>query len=167
MPAENFVYADVDGNIGYQAAGLSPVRPNWSGLLPVPGWTGDYEWKDWFSLDDLPHAFNPDSGFLATANNDVLPPGEKRPIGYEWLNPARINRIREVLTSREKFGVTDFEKLQHDAVAWNAEQLVPLLTHLKSDDADVERARTQLVAWDRSEERRVGKECRSRWSPYH
>src|SRR2546430_15038552 len=102
MPAENFVYADVDGNIGYQAAGLSPVRPNWSGLLPVPGWTGEYEWKGWFSLDDLPHALNPDSGFLATANNDVLPPGEKRHIGYE-----------------------------------------------------------------RSEERRVGKECRSRWSPYH
>src|SRR5256886_16141275 len=115
MPAENFVYADVDGNIGYQAAGLSPVRPNWSGLLPVPGWTGEYEWKGWFSLDDLPHALNPDSGFLATANNDVLPPGEKRHIGYEWSNPARINRIREVLTSREKF---------------------------------------------RSEERRVGKECR-------
>lgn len=150
MPAENFVYADVDGNIGYQAAGLSPVRPNWPGLLPVPGWTGEYEWKGWFSLDDLPHAFNPDSGYLATANNDVLPPGEKRPIGYEWLNPARINRIREVLTSREKFAISDFEKLQHDAVAWNAEQIVPLLSNVTSDDADVERARTQLVSWDKN-----------------
>ena len=149
MPAENFVYADVDGNIGYQAAGLSPVRSNWPGLLPVPGWTGEYEWKGWFSLDDLPHAFNPESGFLATANNDVLPPGEKRPIGYDWSNPARINRIREVLTSREKFSVTDFEKLQHDAVAWNAEQLVPLLTQLRSDDPEVERARTELIAWDK------------------
>ena len=150
MPAENFVYADVDGNIGYQAAGLSPVRPNWPGLLPVPGWTGEYEWNGWFALDDLPHAFNPDSGFLATANNDVLPSGEKRPIGYDWSNPARINRIREVLTSREKFGITDFERLQHDAVAWNAEQLVPLLTRLRSDDADVQRARTELVAWDKN-----------------
>lgn len=149
MPAENFVYADVDGNIGYQAAGLSPVRPNWPGLLPVPGWTGGYEWKGWFSLDDLPHAYNPQNGFLATANNNTLPPGEKRPIGYEWLDPARINRIREVLTAREKFGISDFEQLQHDAVAWNAEQLVPLLTSLKANDADVERARQQLVAWDK------------------
>ncbi|PYT80239.1 MAG: penicillin acylase family protein [Acidobacteria bacterium] len=149
MPAENFIYADVDGNIGYQAAGLSPVRPNWPGLLPVPGSTGEYEWRGWFSLDDLPHAFNPKSGFLATANNDVLPPGERRPIGYDWANPARINRIREVLTSSKKFGVSDFEKLQHDAVAWNAEQLVPLLTRLKSDDTDVERARRQLVGWDK------------------
>ena len=53
MPAENFIYADVDGNIGYQAAGLSPVRPNWPGLLPVPGSTGEYEWRGWFSLDDV------------------------------------------------------------------------------------------------------------------
>ena len=74
MPAENFVYADVDGNIGYQAAGLSPIRANWPGLLPVPGWNGEYEWKGWFSLDDLPHSYNPETGFLATANNDVLPP---------------------------------------------------------------------------------------------
>ncbi len=149
-PAENFVYADVDGNIGYQAAGLSPIRPNWPGLLPVPGWTGEYEWKGWFSLDDLPHAFNPESGFLATANDNVLPPAEKRPIGYEWANPARINRIRKVLTSREKFAVSDFEELQHDAVPWNAEQIVPLLKNLKSDDADVERARAQLLAWDKN-----------------
>jgi penicillin amidase len=150
MPAENFVYADVDGNIGYQAAGLSPVRPNWPGLLPVPGWTGTYEWKGWFSLDDLPHAYNPANGFLATANNNTLPPGEKKPIGYEWLDPARINRIREVLTAREKFGIPDFERLQHDAVAWNAEQLVPLLVNLKANDPDVERARQQLVAWDKN-----------------
>jgi penicillin amidase len=150
MPPENFVYADVDGNIGYQAAGLSPVRSNWPGLLPVPGWTGNYEWKGWFSLDDLPHAYNPESGFLATANNDTLPPGEKRPIGYEWLDPARIYRIREVLTSHEKFGISDFEHLQHDAVAWNAEQLVPLLAHVKADDTEVERARQQLVSWDKN-----------------
>lgn len=150
MPAENFVYADVDGNIGYQAAGLSPIRPNWPGLLPVPGWTGTYEWKGWFSLDDLPHAYNPDSGYLATANNNVLPPGEKKPIGYEWLNPARINRIREVLNENKKFGVTEFERLQHDSVAWNAEQLVPLLAHVKSEDPVVEKARQHLVAWDRN-----------------
>jgi penicillin G amidase len=149
MPAENFVYADVDGNIGYQAAGLSPIRPNWPGLLPVPGWMGTYEWKGWFSLDDLPHSYNPTTEYLATANNDVLPPGEKRPIGYEWLNPARINRIREVLTSKDKFKVDDFEKLQHDAVSWNAEQLIPLLAKVKSDDPDTENARQVLVSWDK------------------
>ncbi len=152
-PAENFVYADVDGNIGYQAAGLSPIRPNWNGLLPVPGWNGEYEWKGWFSLDDLPHAYNPKAEYLATANNDVLPPGEKKPIGYDWSNPNRVNRIREVLTSREKFGIQDFEKLQHDAVPWNAEQLLPLMAQLHSDDPEVEHARQELVAWDKNMQR--------------
>ena len=150
MPAENFVYADVDGNIGYQAAGLSPIRTNWPGLLPVPGWTGEYEWSGWFTLDDLPHSENPPGGYLATANNNVLPPGEKKPIGYEWLDPARINRIREVLNSRDKFDIDAFEHLQHDAVAWNAEQLVPLLERVKIEDAQTNRAREQLLAWDKS-----------------
>jgi penicillin amidase len=150
MPAENFVYADVDGNIGYQAAGLAPIRSGWHGLLPVSGWTGDYEWKGWYSLDDLPHAYNPETGFLATANNNVLAPGEKRIIGYEWLDPARINRIREVLTSRTTLSLADFEHLQHDAVAWNAEQLVPLLAKVSATDADVERARQLLVGWDKN-----------------
>lgn len=149
MPAENFVYADVDGNIGYQAAGLSPMRKNWAGLLPVPGWTGENEWGGWYTLDDLPHDANPKSGFLATANNNVLPPGEKRVIGYEWLDPARINRIREVLASHEKLSVADFEHLQHDAVAWNAEQLAPLLSRLTADDQDVERGRRLLVDWNK------------------
>jgi penicillin amidase len=150
MPAENFVYADVDGTIGYQAAGLSPIRKNWPGLYPVPGSSGEYEWSGWFTLDDLPHSENPANGWLATANNNTLPPGEKKPIGYEWLDPARINRIREVLTSKDTFDITAFEHLQHDAVAWNAEQLVPLLAPLHAGDPDVERARQQLVAWDKN-----------------
>jgi penicillin amidase len=149
-PAENFVYADVDGNIGYQAAGLSPIRKNWPGLYPVPGASGEYEWNGWFTLDDLPHAENPASGWLATANNNTLSPGEKKPIGYEWLDPARINRIREVLRSKDRFDIGDFQRLQHDAVAWNAEQLVPLLIPVRASDPDAERARQQLVAWDKN-----------------
>ncbi len=150
MPAENFVYADVDGNIGYQAAGLAPIRKNWPGLYPVPGWTGEYEWNGWFTLDDLPHSENPPNGWLATANNNTLPPGEKKPIGYEWLDPARINRIREVLSAKDKFDITAFEHLQHDAGAWNAEQLVPLLAAVHAADPDVEHARQQLVGWDKN-----------------
>lgn len=84
IPGENFVYADIDGNIGYQAAALTPVRENWTGLLPVAGWTGDYEWNGWFTLDDLPHDANPKTGFIATANHNTLPPDEKRHIGYDW-----------------------------------------------------------------------------------
>jgi penicillin amidase len=148
MPGENIVYADIDGNIGYQAAALTPIRQNWSGLLPVPGWAGDYEWDGWYGLDHLPHETNPKSGFFATANHNVLSPDEKRVINYEWSDPARINRIREVLGSKPKFTIEDFKALQHDSVAWNAKQLVPLLSTVKSSDPETERGRELLLAWD-------------------
>jgi penicillin amidase len=127
---------------------LTPVRKNWPGLLPVPGHTGEFEWAGWYSLDDLPHGTNPSSGFFATANNNTLAPGERRPIGYQWSDAARINRIREVLTSKDKFSIEDFQALQHDAVAWKAKQLVPLLRGVTSEDAELEKLRRELAAWD-------------------
>lgn len=148
VPGENFVYADVDGNIGYQAASLVPVRRNWQGIYPVPGWTGEFEWEGWRSLDELPHDFNPKSGFLTTANNNTLTADSKPNIGYSWSVPSRVNRIREVLEAKNDFTIDDFERLQHDATPWNAEQLVPLLAPLTFKD-DTERARTMLVAWDK------------------
>jgi penicillin amidase len=68
---ENFICADVDGNILFQAAALTPIRKNWTGLLPVPGWTGEYEWSGFFGLDDLPHDFSSPNHYFATANNDT------------------------------------------------------------------------------------------------
>jgi penicillin amidase len=149
VPGENFVYADVDGNIGYQAASLVPIRKNWQGLYPVPGWTGDYEWQGWRTIDELPHDFNPKSGYLATANDNTLPPDAKPNINYSWSTPARISRIREVLGARNGFTVEDLARLQHDATPWNAEQLVPLLEPLRIRDADAEHARVLLLKWNR------------------
>lgn len=149
VPGENFVYADVDGNIGYQAASLVPVRRNWLGVYPVPGSTGEYEWQGWRPLDDLPHDFNPKSGFLATANHNTLPPGAKPNIGYTWSTPGRINRIREVLGPRGGFTAEDLARLQHDPTPWNAGQIVPLLQPLTFSNAEAEQARTLLLAWDK------------------
>jgi penicillin amidase len=150
VPGENFVYADVDGNIGYQAAALVPVRPNWQGVYPVAGATGDHEWQGWRTLDELPHELNPDAGFLATANHNTLGSGSPPNIGYSsWSVPARINRIREVLSGRRALTIDDLARLQHDPTPWNAEQLVPLLQPLSFKDAKTEQARTMLLAWDR------------------
>lgn len=149
MPGENVVYADVDGNIGLQSSALVPIRRNWSGLLPVPGWTGEYEWAGFYDLNDLPNAVNPPAGFIATANHNVLPRGEKRVINYEWSDQARIRRILEVMTSKDTFGLEASKALQHDATAWNASQLVPLLATVSGRDEEVERARRMLLDWDR------------------
>ena len=150
VPGENFVYADVDGNIGYQAAALVPVRRDWQGVYPVAGATGAHEWNGWRTLDELPHALNPDAGFLATANHNTLGPESPPNIGYSsWSAPARINRIREVLAGKTALTVDDFARLQHDPTPWNAEQLVPLLQPLAFKDASTEQARLLLLKWDR------------------
>jgi penicillin G amidase len=75
VPSENLVYADRQGNIGWIAAGLMPIRKNWSGLLPVPGHTGEYEWSGFLSPDQLPMKFNPLEGYIFTANANILRPG--------------------------------------------------------------------------------------------
>jgi penicillin amidase len=121
VPSENIIYADVDGNIGWVASGLAPIRPNWNGLLPVPGDAGRYEWQGFLGIDDLPQAYNPARGFIATANNNILPPGYTRMLGYEWSAPHRANRIVEVLEAAKASGtrltVDDSERLQHDATS--------------------------------------------------
>jgi penicillin amidase len=124
-PDENMIYADVDGNIGWIATGLMPRR-SWSGLLPVPG-DGRFEWSGFVPVRELPQAYNPPTGFIATANNNNLPPGYKTPIAYDWSADYRGARLREVLSSRSDFTVADFQRLQHDDLSVLARHLVPML----------------------------------------
>lgn len=134
VPSENLVYADVDGNIGWQAAGSAPVRRGWSGLLPVPGSSGRYEWNGWLPLSELPRSYNPKKQFIATANHKIIPPGYKHEINFEWSAPFRFQRIEEILGKGNRFSIEDFERLQHDETSLPARELVPhLLSALKRD----------------------------------
>jgi penicillin amidase len=115
-PAENQVYADVDGNIGYKPAGLFPRRRNWDGLLPVPG-DGRYEWDGFFDMDALPVELNPARGFTGTANSMNLPadfPIAERRVGFEWSAPWRYRRLWEVLSEQTEHTVRDSLALQRD-----------------------------------------------------
>jgi penicillin G amidase len=127
LPPENLVYADQEGNIGVQSAGMVPRRNNWRGLLPVPGGGAGYEWDGFLSLDDLPHSYNPPEGFIATANNRTIAADEKKAIGYEWSPPDRVNRITEVLRAKNKVTIEDMERLQHDEVSLPARDFVKTL----------------------------------------
>ena len=127
VPAENIVYADVDGNIGWVAAGLMPVREGWSGLLPVPGHTGQYKWRSFLDVEDLPQLFNPASGYIATANHQIIPDGYTRELGFDWSAPYRFERINEVLAEGGQFSLEDFKALQLDETSLPARQLVALL----------------------------------------
>ncbi len=149
VPSENLVYADVDGNIGWQAAGSAPIRKGWSGLLPVPGSSGRYEWNGWLPLSELPRAYNPAKHFIATANHKIIPEDYKHEINFEWAAPFRFHRIEEVLANGRKFTVEDFERLQHDETSLPARELTVLLKPLLADSRPTVRDGLQLLGqWD-------------------
>jgi penicillin G amidase len=148
VPAQNLVYADVDGNIGYQAPGRIPVRaPGDDGRWPVAGWTGAHDWQGSVAFDDLPSLFNPDEGFIVTANQPVVA-ADIRPFfssdhDYGW----RSQRLRDLLADAEQLQPNHLQALQMDAHNGIAEALVPLLTAVEAPD-DVEPARALLTDWD-------------------
>jgi penicillin amidase len=151
MPDENMVYADVDGNIGWIASGLMPKR-SWSGLLPVSG-DGRYEWQGFLSIDQLPQSYNPSTGYIATANDDILrymPAGYDTPISYEFPHPSyRAQRLHEVLRENAKFTVRDFERLQLDDLSLLARQLVPSMVAAATRAGAGSRAEVRsLATWD-------------------
>jgi penicillin amidase len=151
VPSENIVYADVDGNIGWQAAGMAPVRENWSGVLPVPGDSGEYEWNGFRRNADLPHLYNPDNHYIATANHNILPAGYKVPLGYEWALPFRFHRIEEMLAGGRKFSVEDFARMQQDVVSLPARRFQQVLSQWNPGQGTrFALVRQSLLDWDRT-----------------
>jgi len=129
LPTENLVYADVDGHIGWVAAGLMPKRDKWTGVLPVPGDAKDdrYEWDGFLDMDDLPSSYDPASGYIVTANNNILPSRYKEQLNYEWAAPFRAQRIETMLKQSTRFTREDFERMQGDEYSIPAASLVPTL----------------------------------------
>ncbi|MEV4245170.1 penicillin acylase family protein [Streptosporangium canum] len=96
-PAQNLIYADVDGNIGYQAPGKIPVRAEGDGRWPAPGWTGKHEWTGFIPFEKLPHVYNPPEGYIVTANNAVTRPGKDLFLTTDWSYGYRSQRIADRL----------------------------------------------------------------------
>ena len=149
-PSENQIYADTKGHIGWQAVGKTPRRPNWDGLLPVPG-DGRYEWQGFLTQDELPSTYDPPKGWFASANAMNLPPGypvAERKVGFEWANNARLTRIDEVLAAKPKFSVADAMALQTDPTDITSRRLIALLAPISSTDPKVAAAIVLLKGWD-------------------
>lgn len=151
IAGQNFVYADVEGNIGYQATGLVPIRQNGDGSVPVPGWTGDYEWTDFIPFDEMPRMFNPERGYIVTANNKVVADSYPYFLSNEWSAPYRAQRIEQRLTAKDKLSPDDFQGIQADVYSLPAERLVPYLLQV-SPAGDVQaQAMQALQEWDMRE----------------
>jgi penicillin amidase len=150
IPAENMVYADVDGNIGWIAAGLMPIREGYPGLLPMPGHNGKYDWKGFRAVGELPRRHNPKERYIATANHNILPSGYPHDLAFDWAAPYRFQRIDEVLRGGGKFTIEDFQRLQHDETSLPARQLIALLEKLpEGGSPELAQARKMLAGWDK------------------
>lgn len=149
IPGENMVWADRNGNVGWQAVGIAPIRRNFSGMVPVPG-NGRYEWDGYLPIKAKPNEFNPARGYIETSNSNYTPPDYPYmdAIGYTWTDPYRWARATEVLESGRKLNMMDMIRLQHDYLSIPARTIVPLLVGLSATDAQVEDARRRLLEWD-------------------
>jgi penicillin amidase len=131
VPAQNLLYADVDGNIAYQMPGDIPIRANGDGTLPVPGWTDEYEWTGYIPFEELPYTVNPEEGYIVTANNQVPPFDYPHLITHDWDYGFRAQRIVDMISNAPgKIDIAYIQSMQGDGHDANGPTYVPLLTGL-------------------------------------
>jgi len=148
-PTLNFVYADVEGNIGYYAAGSIPIRSNSDGSLPAEGWTGANEWGGWVPFEELPHIYNPPEHLIVTANNRPVAANYAYFLGRLWAPAYRAQRITQLLNAKEKISPEDHAAIQSDTVSLQSRELLPLLLKLVTAGDEPERRAIELLkGWD-------------------
>jgi penicillin amidase len=151
-PGQNVVYADVDGNIGYQTTGHVPIRAAGDGGLPVSGADDVHEWTGYIPFDKLPSVYNPASGVIGTANGRITPDGYPYSIAAEWEAPWRTERIYHVLESGRKFAPADMLALENDIHSENdlfaAERFVYAVDHASKPSARAKQAADLMRNWD-------------------
>ncbi len=153
IPGENMIWADKDGNIGWQAVGIAPIRNTHSGMVPVMG-DGRYEWDGYLPIIEKPNDFNPDNEFLATANENVTPLSYDKwnAIGFSWADPFRGDRVDEFLVDSKKFTMQDMIDLQVDYYSPPAFYLTGMLSRLINYDENFLKEYDdyiwRLIKWD-------------------
>ncbi|HUI10704.1 MAG TPA: penicillin acylase family protein [Bacteroidota bacterium] len=136
VPGQNFVYADVRGNIGYWCGVRLPIRAGRNSLLPLPGWDPSTEWRGFVPFGRLPHMLNPPAGYIASANNRIVDESYPYHISDLWEPPSRILRLDEALGKPgDVFSVQDFERLQLDTYSLYARDIVPYILEAFHDSA--------------------------------
>ena len=150
VPSQNLIYADIDGNIGYQMPGKIPIRvEGHDGMLPVPGWNGDYEWQGYIPYEELPYTLNPPVGYIVTANNAVVGPEYPYLISEEWSRGFRAQRIVDMLEAAPKpINITTLKAMQGDNYDQIAAALVPEILKLNFTDPELRSAQQILLGWD-------------------
>ena len=149
VPSQNFVYADVDGHIGYYAPGRIPIRAKGDGSIPADGWRGEMEWTGWIPFDQLPHVYDPPEHLVITANQRPAPPPYPHLITVDYPEPYRARRLHELIRGRDKLTPDDFRSMQADRQSLHARTLVPvLLQHVQPETSADRHAIDSLRRWN-------------------
>ncbi|MFF5921764.1 penicillin acylase family protein [Streptomyces flavochromogenes] len=157
VPSQNLIYADTEGNIGYQSPGKIPQRTKGDGTLPAPGWDSSYRWKGYIPFARLPYEYNPKRGYIVTANQAVID-AENYPdlLTKDWGYGSRSQRINDLIESKTKDGgkisPDDMRTMQTDNRSEIATLLNPLLLKIDISDPYVREAQKLLEGWDYTQE---------------
>jgi penicillin amidase len=149
VPSTNQMYADVNGKIAWMPACKAPIRKGYDGMTPVPG-DGRYEWVGFHSQKALPREIDPPRGYVATSNEMNLPPGPHQAlnIGYEFTDPSRAQRVREVLDAKPVHTLDESCRLQCDDLSIPARRICAHLKDFTSSDKDTAFGLSMLQGWD-------------------
>jgi len=146
-PGLNICYADVDGNIGYYNSGQNPVKTKQTAAVPMPG-TGEHDWKAFVPFKEMPHALNPEQGYIGTCNHKIEPDDYPHFLGDIYMNGYRANRLKELFSKKEKLGPDDFLAMQTDFYCVPGKQFADLFREIAFDSAEHQQLADKLLAWD-------------------
>jgi penicillin amidase len=144
----NFVFADLHGNIGYRTRGQVPIRSMANAWLPVPGWNGAHEWEGMIPFEQMPVLRNPETGFVATANSKVAGLEYPHYIGLDFAPDFRTRRLVEHLRKVRGATVADMAAIHADRVSIPAREFVEILRQIPPPDAHAKAALDKLLTWD-------------------
>ena len=147
-PSQHTVYADTQGNIAYSLAGKVPIRAQGDGRVPVPGWTGEHEWIGYVPFEEMPHMYNPPTGYIATANNRVAGEEYGYFLGYDHCSGDRAQRIVELLEAAQTADIEHFKRMQHDLVSPTARVVARYLGDLPTSDPGLSAVTQMMREWD-------------------
>jgi penicillin amidase len=147
-PTQNVVYADTQGNIGYSLVGRVPIRKKGDGSIPVPGWDGEFEWIGYIPFDDMPHLYNPDQGYVATANNRTAPPDYPYWLSSDYIRGHRCARISELILQHPMMDLETTQNMQIDQISHPARSFIATLGKIETDDSRLGDIIKRLKSWD-------------------
>ncbi|UFJ41459.1 penicillin acylase family protein [Brevibacillus humidisoli] len=154
-PVLNVLFAAVDGTIALRTAGSIPIRARGDGLVPVPGWTDEYEWNGFIPFEEMPEVVNPEQGFIVSANNKITDDAYPYLISAAWDTPYRAKRIADQLQRGRELTVEEMSSLQGDLANEQADTILPILLEVlqrQSLSPDEQEAVHILKTWDRLDE---------------